>query len=101
VDDRRHPPGRPRHRLPAPEGVKVDIRTTVSTYRDYRVAPGAGGVPTARAIQSRRRATDSWAHEAGIPDPATGLARAMEYLADDLKSVREMAAPPTPAARGR
>ena len=85
IDDRRS--GTP---VPA-TGAKVDaeLRTTVSVYRDYRVVPSMESVPAIPGIQWRRRPDDPWKDCAGAPDPETGLKRAIEYLADDLRTIRE------------
>jgi hypothetical protein len=90
------------HGPPAPfrgGGVEGELRATVSTYREYRIGATNTYVPTIPAIESRHGPNDAWRVCAGVPDPETGLNRAAEYLAEDLKTICESAGVPLFPAR--
>jgi hypothetical protein len=68
---------------------QMNLNATKSIYREYRVVPPLTGVRTIPEIESREDPKEAWLDCAGVPDPATGLKRAMEYLAQDLNGIRE------------
>lgn len=78
--------------------AKGEFRSTISIYREYRVVPASTSLP-AIGIQARHRPDARWADWASASDAATALSLAMDYLADDLKAVRELAPPETAPAR--
>ena len=79
--------------------IEGELRSTASIYRDYRLALASTDIPSMPAIQSRRSPDDPWEDEAGVPDPETGLNRAMEYLLEDLRAVRQVASAAASPAR--